>query len=346
MKTSLSKKVIGLCSLCIASMVSFSQEYEANYSFEHAELQANVASPHTFILGSLSAKWESGNKGPATISTSIHDPGGASYGTYQISTKHGYISDYLKHEGAQFCEYFEDHEPGTSEFNKRWKRIALEKREDFHLAEHKFIKRTHYIPFVQRLKKHLQFNVSEYSPVMQDVIWSTAVQHGPNSQIIINALKYEAIHQLSEYEIIKKIYAERSKRRGNKLIYFPRVKDHWQSHLINRFDAEKNEALAQLRKFKLSELVSSDALKDRKIVTINKPIFTKEQRYRILLLTLDTPDYSFDDLTKNTVYTEWDEAIGFYNYYVGRYLNKTVAEQLLKMLKSKGYSVGKIIKHQ
>lgn len=72
----------------------------------------------------------------------------------------------------------------------------------------------------------------------------------------------------------------------------------------------------------------------------------KEKRYRILLMTLDTAEYPFDDLSQETVYTEWDEGIGFYNYYIGRHLNKEVADRLLIMLKSKGYSVGKIVVHR
>ena len=330
------------CGLFMSPLNSFTQHAKSYQSPDHQETHKDLFTNSNYKLGTLSAKWESGNRGPATISTSIHDPGGTSYGTYQISTKHGYITDFLKYEGAQFCEYFEAFKPGTADFDKQWKHIAHANPNAFHQAEHSFIKRTHFLPFIRRLENNVQFNVLEFSPVIQDVIWSTAVQHGPNSQIINNAFRSVPIHNLSEHDIIKTIYAERSKMRGDKLYYFPRIKDNWKNHLTNRFYEERNEALYQLSKFNAAKVGTNPKVKDNK----TKEIPIKDQRFRILLLTLDHPDYPFDDLTDSTVYTEWDEEFGFYNYYVGKYLNKIVADQLLKMLKSKGYQVGQIIKHK
>lgn len=406
MQTSLIRLIIIACGVFLTLQSAHSQDYTLhNNSIQH-DSNNSQHNQSGYILGSLSARWESGNRGPSTISTSIHDPGGTSYGTYQISNKHGYVSDYLKHEGAQFCEYFEDFKPGTTEFNKRWKRIAMESPQAFHQAEHNFIKRTHYDPFVYHLRKQLQFDVRDFSPIIQDVIWSTAVQHGPNSQVVINALKSDPIYQLSEYEIINKIYTERSKKTDDNLYYFPRIKENWQNHLTNRFDEERMEALAQLRKLNnhytvrrhpqqspqnkpvvakqnaakqasaqvpvktpdrsairkqiVSEVqdVTDNTVEPTKKVLTEKRVLRqvqhttydnstiKEKRYRILLMTLDTADYPFDDLSQETVYTEWDEGIGFYNYYIGRHLNKEVASRLLVMLKSKGYSVGKIVTHK
>ncbi|HEY0366030.1 MAG TPA: LysM domain-containing protein, partial [Pyrinomonadaceae bacterium] len=40
-------------------------------------------------LGTLSAKYETGGRGPGTVSTGAGDPGGVSYGSYQMATKMG-----------------------------------------------------------------------------------------------------------------------------------------------------------------------------------------------------------------------------------------------------------------
>jgi len=373
MKTSLNQSLILYCGLIIVTQLSVAH---SQHSYHHHAKQEYYSSTG-YTLGSLSAKWESGDRGPATISTSILDPGGMSYGTYQISAKHGHVADYLKHEGSQFCDFFEDIVPGTIEFNKQWKTVASAYSTEFHQAEHTFIKRTHYIPFVARLYKYLQFDVRDYSPVIRDVIWSTAVQHGPNSQVVINALQSDLIYQLTEYEIINKIYTERSRKKNDKLYYFPRIKDHWQNHITNRFDEERMEALSQLKKYNVNtatnkhnsqSVFSNPNIQSKTKQEQSKPNIADHQtktiidqqrhnstfrdhtrqdtRYRISIMTLDTPHYPFDDLNPGTVYTEWDERIGFYHYFIGRQLNQDVAEKLLNMLKSKGYSIGKIVPHK
>jgi len=204
-----------------------------------------------YSIGSLSAKWESGNRGPGTISSSYADPGGLSYGTYQISTNHGYLQDFLANEGAEYCEIFTRAKPGTEAFNQQWKFVASKDSEHFHNRQHRFIKRTHYDPFTKRLKRQLKLDIQSYSIVLQDVIWSTAVQHGPYSNVIKNALKGHQISYLSEGEIISLIYVERSKIIHNKLLYFPRIDNHWQSHILQRFEEELAEALEKLEMFEL-----------------------------------------------------------------------------------------------
>ena len=224
-----------------------------------------------YTIGTLSAKWESGNKGPGTISNSIADPGGLSYGTYQISTKHGYIKDFLQNEGALFCDYFDENTPGTEAFNKQWKSIAKEKNKDFHKSQHQYIKRTHYDPFIERLEKNLALYVDEFSPVLKDVLWSISVQHGPYTKVVKNALSGEFAHTLTETELIKLIYKERSRREGGNLAYFPRVLDSWQQHLIERFELELEDALQRLEDYS-----EKNALKNNAIASLAENIYINE----------------------------------------------------------------------
>ena len=39
------------------------------------------------MLGSLSSKYETGGRGPGTVSSGVGDAGGVSYGSYQMTSK-------------------------------------------------------------------------------------------------------------------------------------------------------------------------------------------------------------------------------------------------------------------
>jgi hypothetical protein len=258
----------------------------------------------SYSIGALSAKWESGDRGPGTISTS-NDPGGLSYGTYQISIKHGAICDFFENEGAVFHDSFKDLHPGSKPFNKQWKSIADSAPEGFHLAQHKFIKRTHFEPLTKRLKRHINLDVTNYSPVFQDVIWSIAVQHGPYTNVIKNALQGHSIFSVSEAELIRCIYNERSKIRSGKMVYFPRVKDTWQHHLLQRFDQELEEALDTLELFGFTE-VYEDPHADQKPNYIFTTTYKAQESYsEIDIASIENTPINYEyDLESNSYQTE------------------------------------------
>src|SRR5947207_15260265 len=72
-------------------------------------------------LGKLSEKYESGARGPATVSTGVGDPGGVSYGTYQLSSKVGRADAFVK---KYYPTEFEGLKAGTDDFTKKWKSLA------------------------------------------------------------------------------------------------------------------------------------------------------------------------------------------------------------------------------
>jgi murein DD-endopeptidase MepM/ murein hydrolase activator NlpD len=53
-------------------------------------------------LGTLSAKYETGGRGPGTVSTGAGDPGGVSYGSYQMATKMGTVARFVAQTGFQW----------------------------------------------------------------------------------------------------------------------------------------------------------------------------------------------------------------------------------------------------
>src|SRR5437868_13354131 len=72
-------------------------------------------------LGSLSEKYESGNRGPGTVSTGKGDPGGVSYGTYQLSSRVGRADAFVK---KYYPEEFKGLKAGTPDFTARWQKLA------------------------------------------------------------------------------------------------------------------------------------------------------------------------------------------------------------------------------
>jgi hypothetical protein len=207
-----------------------------------------VAAEHP--LGKLSEKYESGNRGPGTVSSGKGDPGGVSYGTYQLASKIGRADEFVK---KYYPEEFKGLKGGTPEFTKKWKELAAKDPKGLHANEHAFIKATHYDPQVRRLAKDLKIDVTKRSAAFRDVVWSVAVQHGPNTDLIVTAvkplLKNAKLEDVTDEAMIRAIYAERGRKdKDGKLVRFRGVSDAWIPALTKRFDNELKDALEMLKK--------------------------------------------------------------------------------------------------
>lgn len=198
-------------------------------------------------LGSLSEKYETAGRGPGTIG--YDKKGGWSYGTYQLATNPGTLNDFIQSPMAnKWKPELQGLTSGTKAFNKKWEEIASTDSEDFNTAQHEFIKKTHYDPFAMKLKNTLNLDVNEHSKALRDVIWSVAVQHGPDNNVVNNALKGKNISLMSESEIIKAIYVERGRKNSAaKLVYFVGSTPEVQKSVANRFVNEEADALAMLQ---------------------------------------------------------------------------------------------------
>jgi hypothetical protein len=200
-------------------------------------------------LGKLSEKYESGGRGPATVSTGVGDRGGVSYGTYQLASKLGRADQFVK---KYYPDRFKGLKGGTPEFTRRWKELAAEDPKGLHANEHAFIKETHYDPQVRKLQKELGLDVSKRSFVFRDVVWSTAVHHGPNTDVITLAAKSltaagKRPDDIPDADLIRAIYAERGKKSPDgKLARFKGVGDALVPGLTRRFINEMRDALEAL----------------------------------------------------------------------------------------------------
>ncbi len=199
-------------------------------------------------LGSLSEKYESGNRGPGTVSSGVGDPGGVSYGTYQLSSKLGHADKFV---AKYFPDEFKGLKAGSDEFTKRWKQLAKEQTDKLREKEHLYIQVTHYDPQVANLKKLLMLDVNARSRALQNAVWSTAVQHGPNAKVIDRALapllKKQAIKEVGDKEILQVIYAERGRKdEQGVLVYFKSSSAAVQKGVARRFESELRDALKML----------------------------------------------------------------------------------------------------
>jgi hypothetical protein len=151
-----------------------------------------------WVLGQTSKFFESGKGGAGTVSTGKGDFGGASYGTYQLSSKQGTLQEFLKSSG--YGSQFEGMKPGTKAFNQRWKAIA-QNDPRFGSAQHEFIKQTHFDPQVERLKK-AGIDIEGRGKAVQDAVWSTSVQFGGDTKVIERALKGKDQTKLSDADFV------------------------------------------------------------------------------------------------------------------------------------------------
>ena len=204
------------------------------------------------VLGALSAKYETGGRGPGTVSTGAGDRGGVSYGSYQMASKLGVATRFVKQGGFPWSADFQNLNAGTPEFTACWKRIAKNEPDAFQKCQHEFIKKTHYDLLCAKIMSDDGLDVNSRCHALKDVVWSTAVQHGGANTIVHKALARVKVDKSDpgfDEQLIRAIYAERGKTKADgSLVYFSKNSPNVQRGVANRFKNELNDALAMLAK--------------------------------------------------------------------------------------------------
>ncbi len=204
-------------------------------------------------LGALSECFESGGRGPGTVSGGQGDPGGVSYGTYQLASRTGTVARFIAAEGAAWASDFHGAEPGNTTFSRIWGEIAGREPDAFAAAQHAYIERTHYRPAVDAVLHETGLDLGARHPAVCDGTWSVAVQHGRAARILIGAVaqadENASREAASGYDraLLNAIYAHRT-------AYVLRVAQRsgeaaartLRSITRNRYPAELEAALAML----------------------------------------------------------------------------------------------------
>ncbi|MCL1880219.1 MAG: hypothetical protein FWF71_06370, partial [Actinomycetia bacterium] len=197
-------------------------------------------------LGALSALYES-NGNPGVIGNTAGDPGGKSYGAWQLASNEGSVAafiSWLKSANPSYAStlsqaFAADGYRYGSNFDAAWRRLAANDSSGFLSLQRSYIKTEYYDKASRLLLSQYGFNVNSRSFALRNVLWSTAVQHGPYGAPLIFS---RAGLNGSDRDIINRVYNERSKVS----IYFPRCSVSVQNSVLNRFKAERQAALAML----------------------------------------------------------------------------------------------------
>lgn len=179
---------------------------------------------------------------------------GVSYGTYQLSSKTGTCAAFVKQMG--YTQYFGFAEPGSTKFTELWKK-APEYFPDFGEKQHEFIRLTHYQPQIDLLKKN-GIDLTKKGPAVRDAIWSTSVQFGGGTSLILKSLSGKNVDKMSDAEIVLAI---QDYKIANNNSLFKSSSAAVRESTLNRAKSEKVDLikLAKIQSEKDNSLIESIA---------------------------------------------------------------------------------------
>lgn len=195
-------------------------------------------------LGELSAKYESGRRGSTAVGWDKR--GKLSLGKYQIAYGPGTLKKFLLFCWEKYPAIHDALMPlyksitvGPSSVNgafaKKW--ITLAENNMIQNAEYYFIKQSHFDRAFNGLRAELQLRVAE-NMALQQVLWSTSVQHGTKNAIkIFHQTFYDGIDIAT---LIDRIYKKRRK-------YLSKLKPRTRHAVLNRYTIECRQALKLLK---------------------------------------------------------------------------------------------------
>ena len=210
---------------------------------------APATMPERNGIGMLSARFESGGDGIAAIG--YDRVGGTSYGKYQIASRVGSMNKFLgflDNTAPDIAERLRKAGPANTGGRKggmpsEWRKIAGEQPERFEALQEAFIHESHYKPALESIVQRTGLEMEKLSPAMSEVIWSTAVQHGPAgaARIFDRADDISGKPNQPDYErkLISNVYKIRAGQFGSS-------SSQVQAAVRNRFREEKTLALNML----------------------------------------------------------------------------------------------------
>lgn len=211
-----------------------------------------AGSPTLPEVGTLAARFESGSDGIAAVGYDRN--GGTSYGKYQIASRPGTMDmflKFLKKEEPDMAARLYAAGPANTggregAMPRVWRELAAEAPERFEELQERFIHRSHYQPAMTSLEQ-LGYDTKAFSSAMREVVFSTAVQHGPAGAARIFGRAAERLGEAvfnrrgQEEDLIREVYAIRSGQ-------FATSSSRIQAAARRRMEQEQELAVALSRK--------------------------------------------------------------------------------------------------
>lgn len=193
-------------------------------------------------LGALAISYESSGGGVKTVSSGKGDPGGVSYGRFQIDSRSGTMAAFLvSPEGRPFAKYFKGFQSGSDKFSEAYLKLSKTQPKALGNAEQRFIFQTHYEP---ALHNALQLGFKVKDRGLQEAIYSGAVQHGRFKLILEQAASSaKDFPDLSARDQIKLLYQAREQ------YVMKHVSHKIRPWLIKRYKKEMVQALKISEKY-------------------------------------------------------------------------------------------------
>ncbi|MDR2669410.1 MAG: hypothetical protein LBC14_05600 [Desulfovibrio sp.] len=211
-------------------------------------------------IGALAAKFESGEEGIAAIG--YDGKGGTSYGKFQIASRVGTMRafiGYLRDTAPDLASRLSACGPANTgsrsgRMPTEWRKIAAEQPERFEQLQSDFIRTSHFEPAVAGIAGVTGVSFDKLPPVLREVLFSTAVQHGPAGAVRIVSRAMEKVNpdklqtsgvqgsqaaQAESRRLITQIYALRA---GHFASSSPGI----QEAVYNRLKLEMRDALGML----------------------------------------------------------------------------------------------------
>ena len=213
-------------------------------------------------IGRLSERFESGCRGPGVINARMvdgryvlsypGDPGGFSYGVWQISTNTGTMNAFMNHLQRNNPEFYRTLTAaggnaaatrGDAGFINAWRNLATADPVGFRQAQYEFIYASHFTPRVNFVNQNFSaLNLENRNPIIMDAIWSIGVQHGGANTVLGNALRGRDLANMSDADVLRNLY-------GARMDYVRGIQTLGQNAINNemrRYETELAMALSQI----------------------------------------------------------------------------------------------------
>jgi len=211
-------------------------------------------------LGRLAAKFESGSEGIAAIG--YDRKGGTSYGKFQIASRVGTMDafiSYLQDKAPDLADRLSTAGPAnTGGRNGRmpteWRAIAAEQPSRFEQLQGDFIRISHFEPAMRGIADSTGLAFEKMSGALQEVLFSTAVQHGPSgaTRLISQAVQRVGAQKLQTGDSEKSAPTRKAEEQLITQIYnlragqFASSTEQVQTAVRNRLRQEMREAIQML----------------------------------------------------------------------------------------------------